>query len=225
LKKQHVKTLFETFTAKLAEFNEKRAQIAAGVPPQHVSFEINFDLQTLEPLSQPIAPLQDLVFGKLTASAKAIMLTGVLTQSHESLNGALVNRNALIASWRQERPPHDQILRLYFGTAQPGAQDQTYPTLVDAIYSYTDDVICFSKMLGDELAAQGDQARELFDKHFPRDESPIITKVEYPDVTDLMPPPEKFTDFGQMFRPQQRSKKPNRWHRLRNRFLKVFSRT
>jgi hypothetical protein len=214
LKRQHVKGLYDTFHAKRNEFNEKLAQRAAGVPAQQIQFEIGFDLQTLAPLTQPVVPLQTIVFDKITASAKAIMLTGVLSQTQQSLNDALTSRNALIESWRQRALPQDQVLPLYFGLPRPGGRDETYPSLIDAIYSYTDDVICFSMMLGDELASQADEAKKHFDTHFPRSESPMITKVEFPDISDLMPPPEKFTDFGKRFRPQQRPKKLSFWERL-----------
>ncbi len=213
LKKQHVKQMYETFVAKRDELNEKRAQLAAGVPSERVPFEIVFDLQSVAPLTQPILPLQTLIFDRVSATAKAIMLMGVLSQTYESLNDTLTTRNGLIETWRQRALPQDQILPLYFGLPRVGGIDQTYPTLVDAAYSYADDVICFSKMLGDELAGQASEAKKRFERHFPRAERPLLTTVEFPEIGGLMPPREKFTDFGRMFRERESEQKAPFWRR------------
>jgi hypothetical protein len=209
LKKQYVKSLYETYNVKREEL--LRLQQRPATNPSQQIYQIEFDLRTLEPPSAPITTLQSIVFDKLTASAKAIMLTTTLEQMSQALADSLKSRNTLVQDWRGKVLAPGEMIPLYFGLPQPHIHvvDQTYHSLIEAIHSCTDDVICFSMLLGDELARQGDRIREIYDKRFPRAESPIITKIEYPDLGDLRPPEEKFTDFAKMFREQKRPRKPS----------------
>ena len=146
----------------------------------------------------------------------------------QSLNESIQHRNTLIENWKQRGLAQDELVALYFGLPQRDGRviDQTYATLVEAIYEYTDDVIAFGKMLGAELAAEGDRIKGVFQKSFPRFESPSITKVDFAKATaeGLMPPPEKFTDFSEMFSPEAGSKKSNLWRRLTCKLLASSSR-
>src|SRR5882672_8397356 len=77
--------------------------------------------------------------------------------------------------------------------------DEHYKTLVQAIYSQTDDVIALSILMADALREYAISTRETFKRQF-GDEQIKIPKFEIPDhLKELLPPATEHEGFARMF--------------------------
>lgn len=88
-------------------------------------------------------------------------------------------RNEVIANFRASSPVPDSVLTpLYFGLRnKTGRVDLTYPNCVDAISSYTDDCIFFSKLLIEDLVQHGRRLVGTFGKRGPKIHNPDWSKA------------------------------------------------
>jgi hypothetical protein len=117
--------------------------------------EILFDLRTITPVKLPLAILQNQVFEKLSLSGRPLSLMTILSQSAETLETSLRNRNGLAAEFeRRNEPNNAALIPEYLGLRQPpGKINEKYPDFVRAIFATTDDVIFFSLLLAKDLVA------------------------------------------------------------------------
>lgn len=192
IKRQHVKRLYDEFNETKARIQEAIRDNAGRHPPAVITFDA--DLETLPPIHPPVDQLQTALFEKLSLQPGALMLFPVLLNAIRSFNAAVEARNSLIEKWKGR--PLD--LPLYFGFPANGHVDQTYPSLVDAIYTYTDDVIAFSKMIAELLAAHGDRQKKKFGKLF-RGSAPSVAKFDLKRGEDLVPPKDNYADWQWVF--------------------------
>ena len=203
LKKQHIKSLKETFDqAKkdLEYFRNKQNKM-----PDRIGevFEFQTDFQTITPLLTPTDVLQTLVFEKMSLKGRPLSLTITLTQTIYSLNDSLQNRNQLIDDYRVNSPIDENVLALiYFGLPnEKGHIYKNYPDTVDAIYTQTDNCIFFSNLLWQDLVAHGEYIQKKFIKEFGKKNAPIISKPDFTKAEQdgLMPDSKNYADWTNMF--------------------------
>lgn len=180
LETQHVDRLRKSFDENKATYDE--ASKYQGEEQKEVV--IHFDLETLDMPFVPADRLETLVLEKLNIARRAAGAVIMLKQSVLNLTSALNLRNDLIDAFKRRGLSTEEIMPLYFGLKRGGVLDQNYPSVIDAIYSYTKDVIFFSKILCDDLVASGRWQAERYASDF-RTEKPHINFANFSKAIDL----------------------------------------
>lgn len=202
LKKQHVKSLKESYDAQkatLLEFQRKRKE---GEISQDLPFEFRADMQTLQPQALPMDTLRAVVFERLSIVGRPLNIVVTLTQTVESLAESLTKRNSLIEGYKVEFAKDTQpLVPLYFGLPFGGGHvNLDYPGTINAIYSQTDDGIFFGNLLCKDLREHGKQLSDVFKKKFKND-PPRISEVDFGPAAadDLMPDEKNYADWVKAF--------------------------
>lgn len=202
LKKQHVKSLKETFDAQKLALQTHVDKQKGGEVDKNTIFKFRADFQTLSLMPLPLDILQNQVFEKLSLTGRPLSLATTLSQTVHSLNVSLEKRNQLIELYKANSPIPDLVLAtLYFGLPQNGRHiNQDYPACVDAIYSQTDDGIQFSLFLCNDLVEHGELILDRFQKDFGKG-APTINKPDFAKAKNsgLLPNEEDYTDWSKMF--------------------------
>lgn len=214
VKKQHVKSLKETFEsqkAALLDFQNKRQ---LGQISREKKFEFKADLQTLSLPKLPIDILQTQVFEKLSLMGRPLGLATTLSQTVHSLSTSLEKRNQLIESYKLVNPPFSAAL--YFGLENDGQINQDYPSVIDAIYNQTDDGIFFSQLLCKDLVEHGDQIAAKFKKKYGKG-APTISHPDFAKAEELglLPEEKNYSDWLTMF--QKKKSAPTIIEKIRSR--------
>lgn len=198
LKKQHVKSLKESYDAQKADLIEFMRKRDAGEIPQGLVFDFKADLETLQPQALPMDTLRAVVFERLSIVGRQLNLVVTLTQTVESLMESLTKRNSLIESYKVEVAKDKQrLVPLYFGLPfGEGLVNREYPDMIAAIYSQTDAGIFFGSLLCKDLHEHGKQLSDAFKKKFKND-PPCIKEVDFgPAVAEgLMPDEKDYSDW------------------------------
>jgi hypothetical protein len=207
LKGQHVHRLKEEFDA--AKLALEEAVRRGG------RFEFIADLRTLTPDSFPVRALENLVFEKVSVGGRPLAMVSTLVSSVEGLQLVLTSRNDLVEKFKQsQRTSGKGVEKLYFGLPdESGHVDETYPDLVAALSSITDDCIYFSKTLGEDLGRHGKRMRERFITKF-GEVPPRVSEANFEksEKRGLLPPVENYTDWETGF--MEIAPGPTRWQRL-----------
>lgn len=203
LKKQHVKSMKESFDSARAEFLEfkqkHQTEIAQGV----AQYNVNLDLMSLPKTQLPVEMLQRQMFDKLSIGGRPLSAITTLIQTSTWLNESIERRNELIEELKSNTNFDNSapLIVLYFGLPYKGSHvNRDYPDVIDAIYSYTDDVIFFSHLLLEDLNHHGNQLANKFNKLF-GDEAPKINEAsfELPKKIGLMPDEKNYSDWLNAF--------------------------
>lgn len=202
LKKQHVKSLKETYDVQKAALLEFERQRNAGEIQRDKVFKLKSDLQTLNPQSFPMDTLRMVVFERLSIIGRPLNLVVTLSQTVQNLEESLSKRNSLIESYKTVLANDTQhISTLYLGLPYgEGHINLDYPGTIDAIYSQTDDGIFFSNLLCKDLHAHGNRLADEFKKKF-KDNPPCISEVDFTAVStiELMPDEKNYADWTKAF--------------------------
>ena len=198
LKEQHVKKLKE-------DFDNDRAAIVAilqaprppGAPYIEITFRANFLF--LQPLSVPTDVLSAQVFEKISVGSRTLSLVTMLQQTIHALNDGIQQRNELITKYQENRPQNQgdyDLVWPYFGLRDPnGHEDNSYPSILEAIYRYTDDCIYYSHRLCEDLHEYGELLKNKLGEGAPR-----IIKPDFSIVEDgLMPNTQDYIDWEKAF--------------------------
>lgn len=202
LKKQHIKSLKETFDQQKKALDDFKIGRRNGTVDKDQAFEFQADFPTITPLLIPTDVLQSIVFENISLNGRPLSLATTLTQTAYSVNDSLQKRNQLIDEYRAKSPLPDNILvPIYFGLPDGnGHIDNSYPATIDAIYSQTDDCIFFSNLLSQDLVQHGEEIRKGYIKKFgktvPTINKPDFTKAEQ---SGLMPDAKNYVDWIDMF--------------------------
>lgn len=199
LKKQHVKALKETYEKTKAELNQPRNN---PVTPQKI-FKFTADFQTIPSISIPnetFEALQKIVFEKLNASTRATILVPTLLQAINHFNSAIADRNALIEEIRTSRPHDDQQLaEFYFGLRDAqGNTDNRYGSVIDALSSYIDDSLFFSKTIADDLGSHGRLVKEQLKRRFPNEMIEATTFGIAESYREFLPSPSNYPGWEKL---------------------------
>ncbi|CAN5168279.1 hypothetical protein BH10PSE10_BH10PSE10_02920 [soil metagenome] len=200
LKKQHVKSLKEQLdNQRIAFACHNVRELLAG---KRLIFTIQFNLMTLSSLHLPLEVLEDQIFEKLSLVGRPLALMAQVRQSAMSLEDSNSNRNELVREFRK-RPKGDQakLLADYLGVPLPGSRltDQNYADYVNAIFSQTDDLIAFSRMLAEDLIAHGESLSKKFKSEFGIGIPIHKPAFEKPEVVTLLPDESNYSDWREMF--------------------------
>lgn len=202
LKKQHVKSLKESYDAQKVALIEFHRQRKAGEIPQDLPFEFKADLQTLQPQALPMDTLRAIVFERLSIVGRPLNLVVTLTQTVESLAESLAKRNSLIEGYKVEFAKETQrLVPLYFGLPfGEGHVNLDYPGTIDAIYNQTDNGVFFGNLLCKDLHEHGKQLSDAFKKKFKND-PPRISEVDFGSAAadGLMPDEKNYADWVKAF--------------------------
>jgi hypothetical protein len=200
LKKQHVKSLRDTFETQVVTFACHQTRVLLRRP---VPLAIHFDFRSLSPPELPLDVLQTQVFEKLSLTGRALGLMTALRQSATGLSQSIIARNELVAKFRSRQVVNSiELLPEYLGLPQGRKQviDQNYPDYVKAIYAQTDDGIFFSNLLAKDLMEHGKKIAARFKATF-GEGAPNINALVYEEarVAGLMPDESNYADWLTMF--------------------------
>jgi hypothetical protein len=199
LKKQQTKELCETYFKKLAELERFIQKRKVGEISLDVSFEFQADLRIVPFPAVPIDGLRSLVYEKLSVSGRPLALVPTLVGALSSLAETIENRNSLIASFKQLSPQAREMAlpALYFGRPYgEGHVSTEYFDTMTGLKNLTDDVIFFSHLLCEELAAHGNRVLNKFKSQFKGSMEQINAIELSPEKTaGLMPPNEQYSEW------------------------------
>ena len=85
----------------------------------------------------------------------------------------------------------ENILIKYLSFPSERGRDESYSNLIDAISSYTNDVIFFSMILENDLRYIG----EVLRTNFPGNEPPALPKISWSNVDELIPKHADYSDW------------------------------
>lgn len=180
LKKQHVKSLKDNFDQQKRDFENAINSHRNGASGEANGHEIYFDFRTLPPVLTPTMILQTLVFEKLSLNGRPLRLATTLPQVAHSVDDSIQKRNRLIEDYKANPSiSQGEMVRKYFGIRDKnGNTDRSYPDIIEAIYSHTDECIFFSKLLYEDLYDHGEELRKRYTKAFGKD-APKINRIDF----------------------------------------------
>ncbi len=201
LKKQHVKPMREAFLQSRKELDEFKEQRRAKQVAMDAEFHLQMDMRTYPAPILPIETLKHIVFQELSAVGRPLALVAVIEQSLIGLTGAIAKRDQLIQRFAAGEIPEINHAHYYFGLPLPGgSQNQEYPDLVEAIYSYADDLAFFSYQICKDLMKHGAKVREALTKR-PSKQLPNVSEADFssPQESGLLPPESQYGDWVNAF--------------------------
>jgi hypothetical protein len=161
LKKQHVQPMRESFLTAKADLDAFKAKRDAGQIAANVEFHVQMDMRTYPAPIVPIETLKHIAFQELSAVGRPLALVAVIEQSLIGLTAAIEKRDQLIKRFESGDISERVHASYYFGLPlQEGHVNQEFPDLVEAIYSYVDDLAFFSSLLCSDLMKHGTKVRE-----------------------------------------------------------------
>lgn len=164
--------------------------------------------------STPVGDLQQLVMQKISSSAPALRATLALAYSDTRLREAIAQRNLCLDRFaKKDLPPGFSLPELYFGIANEAGHNKEYPSTLEAICSYNDEMIFFALKLCKYLEGHGEVLVKEF-KELSDEPVGIITvneKVAY--KTGLVPSTDGFESWLDAYR-EVRAPRPRKWWRF-----------
>jgi hypothetical protein len=213
LRTQHIDKLKNSFDENKKAFDNCMAYY--GRVRQEVTLKL--DLEILEMPFLPIDKLETLVLEQIAIARRAPSAVVSLKQFVLNLGSALQTRNGLIRDFNQRGLETEKILPLYFGLKQSGIADATYPGSVDAIHTYTKDVIFYCRVLIDDLVATGKHRAEKYAAEY-KVALPHINTADFAKATagGLIPDDAEYEDWlsGVVMRDEPDKSKGRFWPRL-----------
>lgn len=201
LKKQHVQPMREGFQRSKADLEAFKANRDAGQIAPGVEFHLQMDMRTYPAPIVPIDTLKHIVFQQLSAVGRPLALVAVIEQSLIGLRNAIAKRDQIIQRFETGEIPANRHAQYYFGLPlQGGHINQEFPDLVEAIFSYVDDLAFFSYQLCSDLMKHGGKVREALTKK-PSKQLPHVSEADFsgPLKSDLMPPASQYSDWVNSF--------------------------
>ena len=201
LKKQHVQPMREGFLKAKADLEAFKAKRNAGQIAKDVEFHVQMDMCTYPGPIVPIETLKHIAFQEISAVGRPLALVAVIEQSLIGLIAAIAKRDQLIQRFASGAIPEQLHASYYFGLPlQGGHVNQEFPDLVEAIYSYVDDLAFFSSLLCKDLMKHGTKVREALVKKSPK-QVPHVNEADFsgPEKSGLMPPDSQYNDWLNAF--------------------------
>lgn len=197
LKKQHVQPMREAFLESTEDFEVFKEKRNAKQIATDVAFHLQMDMRTYPAPTLPIDTLKHLVFQELSAVGRPLALVAVIEQSLISLTGAIAKRDQLIQRFASDEIPESNHAHYYFGLPLAGGHvNREYPDLVEAIYSYVDDLAFFSYQLCNDLMKHGAKVREALTKKRSK-QLPNVSEADFsgPLKSGLLPSESQYGDW------------------------------
>ncbi len=201
LKKQHVQPIRENFL----KIREAAEAFTAKRDAKQISLDVEFqfamDFRTYPALIVPLETLKNLVFEKISTVGRPLALVAVTEQSLTGLNNAIAKRDQLIERFQTGEIPEKLRPHYYLGVPFSGGHvNQEFPDLVEASYSYVDDLAFFSYLLCTDLMKHGAKVREALTNMSSR-QVPKVIEADFsaPIKSGLMPSASKYGDWTNGF--------------------------
>ena len=198
LKKQLVKDIYETYTAKKSELEEFQKQWAAGQQPAGLPFVFQADFRTLQMPLVPIDVLRTQVYENISATGRPLAMVAALSGAVDSLADTIQKRNILIERFRGRGPADEaQLLAFYFGLPYgPGHVSTEFFDTVESLNNLTDDVIFFGELIGKDLMAHGNSILEQY-RNVAKVKKEKISSVDFTEAHEqgLMPDAANYKDW------------------------------
>jgi hypothetical protein len=201
LKKQHVQPMRESFLNAKTDLEAFKVKRDAKQVPPDVQFQVQLGMRTYPAPIVPIESLKDIMFQELSVVGRPLALAAVIEQSLIGLSAAIAKRDQLIQRFGTGDIPEELHPNYYFGLPfQGGHINQEFPDLVEAIYSYVDDLAFFSSKLCVDLIKHGAKVRESLMKK-PSKKVPRVSEVDFsgPLKSGLIPPDSLYKDWLNAF--------------------------
>jgi hypothetical protein len=202
LKKQHVQPMREDFIKLRADLDAFKARRDAKQIAPDVEFHLQMDMRTYPAPIVPIETLKHVVFQELSVVGRPLALVSVIEQSLIGLSSAIAKRDQLIQRFASGEIPENKHAHYYFGLPlQGGHINQEYPDLVEAIYSYVDDLAFFSHQLCSDLMKHGAKVREALTTKKLSKQVPQVSEADFsgPLKSGLIPPDSQYSDWVKAF--------------------------
>ena len=205
LKKQHIQPMRDNFAAEkenLRKFQEESSHQPFQGKRQ---FRITADLVSFPAPITPIETLQELLFHKISAHGRPLALAAVLEQSLVGLKDSISKRDALAQKFDNGEISSQLIAQRYLGLPLPnGDINREYPDLVEAINSYSDDIIFFSTLLCADLVEHGQRIHQKFTKKFGKN-APNVSTADFssPRKDGLIPSESQYNLWLHGFKEQK----------------------
>ena len=201
LKKQHVQPMRESFLKSKAGLDAFKAKRDTGQIEPDVEFHIQMDLRSYPAPVVPIDTLKHIAFQEVSAVGRPLALVAVIEQTLIGLCNAITRRDQLIRKFESGEIPGNRHPQYYFGLPlQGGHVNQEFPDLVEAIYSYTDDLAFFGYQLCIDLMKHGFKVREALTSK-PSKQIPHVSEADFsePLKSGLLPPASQYADWMNSF--------------------------
>ena len=202
LKKQFVKEIYETYSAKKRELEEFQKIHGTGEIPANQPFEFQADFRTLQMPLVPIDVLRTQVYESISATGRPLALVGALSGAIDSLSDTIRKRNTLIQQFHALGAAGEaQLPAFYFGLPYgPGHVSTEFSDTVESLHALTDDVIFFSELLGKDLMSHGNSILDQYSK-ITKVKKEKISKLDFtePRKEGLMPDAKNYTDWLKEF--------------------------
>ena len=148
----------------------------------------------MDPIRVPMEALQKIMVERINSPTRGLALMAVLDRTVHSLNNFLKMRNEMCDEFRK----NGVTPNVYYGFVTKDGADKRYETAMQAIQSYTDDAIHFSKELGDQLVRYANQEKDKLPRR-QRKSAPIIVGADFSKASDMFPDRKKYSDWDTMF--------------------------
>ncbi len=197
LKKQHVRALKKDHDSDCKKHKEYVKKVADGLALSPLELAPN--LLSLQVLSPPVAPLQEIVFNRISTAGRAVSVVTTVADAIENLNHAITKRNELIEKIKEDNLPKGATaIGMYLGLPYGDGQiNQEFGTSVGAIALYTDDLIFFSLKLSEDLREHGLLVAGKHKKKLGGD-TPAISQIDLTIAIrdDLVPKDEDYEKWS-----------------------------
>lgn len=197
LKKQHVQPMREEYLKSKADLQSFMARREAKDVSVGMEFHLVMSLKTYPAPIVPLESLKHMVFQELSVVGRPLALVAVIEQSLMGLTAAIAKRDLLIQKFQSGEISEREHVQYYFGLPlSDGHVNEEYSDLVDAIYSYTDDLAFFASRLCLDLMKHGQQVKDALTK-FTSQKMLNVSQVDFssPEKSGLMPPCSQYADW------------------------------
>ena len=195
LKKQLVQPMFDRFSEAHTGFIKYREKRSSGQRQGSGPYHFQLDMQEYMAPALATETLKSLVFDKVNAFGRPLMLVAQIENASNGLTGSIAKRARLIEDFKATPREPEVLAFQYFGEQMSsGHTHREYADIVEVIYDYTNDLIFFSGLLASDLASHGKSRGEAFLRKFGKG-APVVESPDFsgPKKSGLYPPDSDYS--------------------------------
>lgn len=198
MKEQIVKPLVDEFAIMREQFMQADAK---PKPPGVSVIVFKVPLEAFRFNLSPYKELQDIVLKELSAPIRPSMMVAILSRTLATIDKLADDRNARVKEFQEvQKAGKEMNPYAYYGVPFPsGGADMRYANSLQHISDYTDDVIKFSHMIGDDLRAYALALRLTLPTSI-QARAPRITTMSF-NKPELMPNSVKYKAYDGLEKP------------------------
>ena len=204
-KKQLTKPICEAYFSTVATI-EPAIALQMSTPPQfREPIAVHLDLRTLSIFRSTAELLKDTVLMKINEIGKLVSLAIVLPNVCEAFNESIVTRNELVTELKNSNATELSKIHFYAGMTVNGHTDHRFYDNIEALSAQIDDIIFFSKEIGEILQEQAKKLSKGFEAKFGK--PPIrLHNADYSSAykEGLIPPKDNYESWETAFKAAKR---------------------